>query len=229
MWTGSPANWDRWVGYNYTPDMLNRTSVNDSGSITNYANSALNQYSAVNGETVYYDANFNVALKGGWFYTYDAQNRLTKVSDWTGAVLLQLTYDGLGRCVKRDRHDWGSFVELITYDGWKPVAEWDGAGNLHAWNVYGPGADEILWRYQTDVGRLRYHHDIHGSVTALLDWSGNVLEKYRYDVFGNPRVTDPWDSDWEYGRTWSYYGNRFMFTAREYYPGLHLYDYRHRW
>jgi YD repeat-containing protein len=61
-------------------------------------------------------------------YSYDAENRLTKVSDWTGAVLLQNTYDGLGRCVKRDRHDWGTFVELIAYDGWKPIVEWDGAG-----------------------------------------------------------------------------------------------------
>jgi hypothetical protein len=35
---------------------------------------------------------------------------------------------------------------LYTYDGWKPVEAWDGAGNFHAWNIYGAGADEILWR-----------------------------------------------------------------------------------
>ena len=229
VWTENPSTWDRWVGYNYTADRLNRSSVNDNGSITNYAVSALNQYVSTNGETIYHDANFNVSMHGGWFYYYDAQNRLTSVRDWTGTVLLQNTYDGLGRCVKRDRHDWGTFVELITYDGWKPLIEWNGAGNWQAWNVYGPGADEILWRRQIGVGDLRYHHDSHGNVTALLDWSGNVLEKYTYDVFGQPRITDGWDTGSKYPRTWSSYGNRFMFTGREYFPGLWLYDYRHRW
>jgi RHS repeat-associated protein len=233
VWTGNPSTWDRWVGYSYTSDMLNRTSVNDNGSITNYVVSPLNQYTAINGETIYHDANFNVSMHGGWFYYYDAQNRLTSVRDWTGALLLANTYDGLGRCVKRDRHDWGTFVELIAYDGWKPVVEWDGAGNLQAWNVYGPGADEILWRYEpgngTATGHLRYHYDAHGNVTALLDWWGNVLEKYTSDVFGQPRITDGWDTGSKYPRTWSSYGNRFMFTGREYFPGLWLYDYRNRW
>jgi RHS repeat-associated protein len=226
VWTGNPSNWDRWVGYNYTADRLNRSSVNDNGSITNYVVSPLNQYTAVNGETVYHDGNFNVSMHGGWFYYYDAQNRLTSVRDWTGALLLQNTYDGLGRCVKRDRHDWGNFVELITYDGWKPIVEWDGAGTFQAWNVYGPGPDEILWRYQTGVGHLRYHHDRHGSVTGLLDYGGNLLEKYSYDAFGRPIVTDP---DGSGARSWSNWGNRFMFTAREYFPGLWLYEYRNRW
>jgi RHS repeat-associated protein len=229
VWTDNPVNQDRWVAYTYTPDMLNRSNVNDLSTIANYTTSALNQYTSVNGETIYYDNNFNVSMRGGWFYYYDAQNRLASVRDYTGALRLQNTYDGLGRCVKRDRHDWGDFVELITYDGWKPTVEWDGAGNFKAWNIYGAGPDEILWRYQTDVGHTHYHHDIHGNVTALLDWGGNVIEKYTYDAFGLPKVVDGWDTNWQYPRTWSSYGNRFMFTGREYYPGLWLYDYRHRW
>jgi hypothetical protein len=56
VWTGNPSTWDRWVGYSYTADRLNRSSVNDNGSITNYAVSALNQYVSTNGETIYHDA-----------------------------------------------------------------------------------------------------------------------------------------------------------------------------
>lgn len=39
-----------------------------------------------------------------------------------------------------------------TYDGWKPVAEWDANRALVAWNIYGPGPDEILYRYDAQYG-----------------------------------------------------------------------------
>lgn len=205
--------------------------MDDSGTRTDYGPvTGLNQYITTNGAVEFYhDENFNVALHNGWFYDYDAENRLTRVRTWDGTVPLENIYDGLGRCVKRSGYYWGSGVMVTTYDGWKPIIEWDGSGNLHAWNIYGPGADEILWRYQTDVGHMRYHHDKQGSVTALLDWWGHVVEKYRYDAFGRPIVADPWDTNWLYTRTWSNYGNRFMFTGREWYPHLWLYDYRNRW
>jgi hypothetical protein len=49
---------------------------------------------------------------------------------------------------------------------------------MSALNVYGAGADEILYRYvAAGSQRFRYHHDIHGNVVALLDWWGNGLEK----------------------------------------------------
>jgi RHS repeat-associated protein len=143
-------------------------------------------------------------------------------------LLLQNTYDGLGRCVKRAGYDWGGSVLLVTYDGWKPIVEWNGAGNWQAWNVYGPGPDEILWRYEpaNTKGHLRYHHDAHGNVTALLTYAGEVLEKYSYDAFGRPTVTDANGTNPRTGSNWR---NRFMFTGREYYPHLWLYDYRNRW
>jgi RHS repeat-associated protein len=116
----------------------------------------------------------------------------------------------------------------VTYDGWKPIVEWNGAGNWQAWNVYRPGPDEILWRYEpaNTKGHLRYHHDVHGNVTALLTYAGEVLEKYTYDAFGRPTVTDANGTNPRTGSNWR---NRFMFTGREYYPHLWLYDYRNRW
>jgi RHS repeat-associated protein len=92
-------------------------------------------------------------------------------------------------------------------------------------DAYGPGMDEILWRYQAGTGYLRYHSDMHGNVTALLDYGGTVIEKYTYDAFGRPTVTN---GDGTGTRGSSNYGNRFMFTGREYFPELGLYDYRHR-
>src|SRR5205814_4443418 len=69
-----------------------------------------------------------------------------------------------------------------------------------------------------------YHLDRMGNVAFLLDTGGTGVEKYTYDVFGQPTITD-WNGS---GRSQSAYGNRFMFTGREYFTELGLYDYRHR-
>src|SRR2546430_16391709 len=58
----------------------------------------------------------------------------------------------------------------------------------------------------------------------------SFLERYRYDAFGKPTVTDWWGNPHVDGNNQprSWYGNRFMFTGREYLQELGIYDYRHR-
>jgi RHS repeat-associated protein len=219
VWTGNPVNWNRWVGYTPTPDTLNRQSVNDSGWITNYGVSSLNQYTAVNEQTPGYDGNFNLTSFNGATFNYDAQNRLMSASKDGNTVYF--TYDGLGRCLKRTVNGTST---LIAYDGWKPTVEWDGWGNLQAWNIYGPGPDEILWRYQAGVDHLRYHHDAKGNVTFVLGGGAQGYERYTYDAFGQPTITD-WNGN---VRSTSAIGNRFMFQGREWIPELGIYDFRNR-
>ena len=231
VWTGNPANWNRAVDYTYSADTLNRQSMNDNGVVTNYAPSALNQYQSLAGTIYNYDNNFNLREAPNWGGVFDAQSRLTVAAH--GGGVAYLTYDGLGRCVRRVVNPPGAAARtlLFTYDGWKPVVEWDEAGNCQAWNIYGSGPDEILWRYQAEVANLRYHHDVHGNVAFLLDWNGNVVEKYTYDAFGKPTITDwygnPHVNAGNEPQSW--YGNRFMFQGREYIPELAIYDYRHRY
>jgi RHS repeat-associated protein len=224
VWTGNafnPVSTEQ-----YQINALNRESVTRNGVVTAYAPpSGLNQYQAVGNQTLGYDGNFNLASYDGALFTHDAQNRL--VSANKGGATVAFVYDGLGRCVKRTVN--GS-ATVITYDDWKPIMEWDGAGNFQAWNIYGPGPDEILWRHQTGVGQLRYHHDRKGNVTTVQDWWGNIVEKYTYDAFGRPVITDWWGNG-HYdanGRYASWYGNRFMFQGREWIAELGIYDYRHR-
>jgi YD repeat-containing protein len=50
-WTGSPANWDRWVDYDYAAGSLNRNYVNDNGDMRVYAAAATNQYTGGMGFT----------------------------------------------------------------------------------------------------------------------------------------------------------------------------------
>jgi RHS repeat-associated protein len=63
-----------------------------------------------------------------------------------------------------------------------------------------------------------------GNVAFVLDGNGVGFEKYSYDAFGKVTITD-WAGN---VRTTSQYGNRFMFTGREYLTEIGIYDYRHR-
>ncbi len=209
----------------YVNDAINRLSMEDSGVVTNYTPNGLNQYTAVSGHTApLYDTKFNLSGYDGWIYMYDADKRLVSASSAAGGGhSAQFVYDGLGRCVKRTID---GVSTVYTYDEWKTVVEWSDTGAFVAWNLYGPGADEILVRYQPNTGGyVHYHLDAMGNVQFLLSGELNLgLEKYTYDAFGQPRVTG-WNGD---VRTISRYGNRFLFTGREYLYTLGIYDYRHR-
>jgi RHS repeat-associated protein len=214
VWATNPANAVNTQEYSYTADRLNRASVSNNGVVTSYVMpNGMNQYTTVGGQGVSYDARFNIAGYNGMTFAYDAQNRLVGGS-------MQATYDGLGRCVKRTVN---GQTRLFTYDDWNPILEWDQSGNRLAWNVYGARPDEILARDDTTHGSLIYKQDHHGNVVALLSWSG-VVEKYTYDAFGKATVTDAAGSL----RGGSWYGNRFMFTGREWIAELGIYDYRNR-
>jgi RHS repeat-associated protein len=204
----------------YTVDAINRTSMNDGGTVTSYTPNALNQYSAVTGQSPAYDNNFNLTNFDGYIYTFDADNRTLSATG--GGHTVTFVYDGLGRCVQRTVD---GVVTNFTYDGWKPIAEWSSSDTLNAWNLYGAGADEIAMRYQTNAtpSYLHYHSDQFGNVKYLLDSANAIVESYTYDAFGAPTITK---NGIDYPE--STCGNRFMFTGREYISAAGIYDYRTR-
>ena len=219
VWTGSPQNWTLRRDYYRGSGFLNWTSVNDNGTMaTAFESNDLNQYTRVNGQSVGYDGNFNVANYDGASLSYNANNQLMQAEK--GGKTVQFVYDGLGRCVWRAVN---GAQTLLTYDEWNPILEWDGAGNFRA-NVYGARADEILFRWDSVSGGTIYKQDWHGNIVALLDGNGNLVEKYTYDAFGVPTITDGGGN----ARTQTAIGNRFMFQGREWIPELGIYDYRHR-
>ncbi len=61
-----------------------------------------------------------------------------------------------------------------------------------------------------------YHFDGLGSVIALSDVNNVIVERYSYDVFGEPNRT-------------SDVNNPYMFTGRRYDPEADLYYYRARY
>ena len=69
-----------------------------------------------------------------------------------------------------------------------------------------------------------YHYDGLGSVVALLNSSGTVVETYEYDAFGNTTIKNASSQIIDE----SAYDNPYMYTGRRYDPETGLYYYRAR-
>ncbi|RLC79144.1 MAG: hypothetical protein DRJ03_24020 [Chloroflexi bacterium] len=70
-----------------------------------------------------------------------------------------------------------------------------------------------------------YHYDGLGSVAAISNANGNLVEKYVYDVFGSFTIYDANDTQ----LTESSVGNPYYFTGRRYDSETELYYYRARY
>ena len=192
------------------------------------------------------------SLEGTRTFSYDALNRLTGttqmryLSGSSGPTETQdvqvYYYDARNRCVARVVQTYaegqmlGATLTTYTYDGWNVIETFSGysspaqpLGSQSAEYVHGANVDEIV-RAQTGVGGVvttYHHHDALGSVIALTDATGAVVERYMYDVFGQPAFINALPTQE------SAYGNKFLFTGREWVPlaggnQVGLYDYRNR-
>ncbi|MCJ7692058.1 MAG: hypothetical protein MUO22_01410, partial [Sedimentisphaerales bacterium] len=112
----------------------------------------------------------------------------------------------------------GKVVTKYCYDGAQVIAEYDGSDTLLRKFVYGPGIDEPICMIDAADGDTvyYYHFDGLGSVVALSNIDGDVVESYSYDVFGQPDNT-------------SDVNNPYMFTGRRYDDETGLYYYRARY
>ena len=219
---------DRSVYY-YYDNAGNRSTVNDSvNGNTSYTPNNLNQYTSVTGSTITNGPEHEIASYRNIDYTYLNDEHLIGVTNRnvTPNDTYQLVYDAMGRCVKRTVN---GLTKYYIYDGEKPILEYNPSAQIIGRNVYGKGIDEILMRTDYTFSpplTFYYQQDHEGSVTHLTSTSGNILEKYRYDVYGAPTIYPPAP-----GATpipVSSYSNRFMFTGREYSNMFGFYEYRAR-
>ena len=168
----------------------NRTSVVDDGATTTYTPNAFNQYANVTGSIIHNGNEHEIDQYKGpsdaqlVSYTYLTDRDLVSVT--SGSDSYSLAYDALGRCVKRDLN---GVTTYYIYDGERPIVEYNFSGTIIARNVYGKGIDEILMRTNPGINSgqpFYYAQDHEGSVTHLLNSSGAIIERYRYDAFGAP-------------------------------------------
>jgi RHS repeat-associated protein len=181
----------------------------------------VNQYTAVGALSPTYSTDGNLSAYNGSTFSYDAQNRLIGVSNVS--TVASFNYDGMNRRVKQTINGTATY---FYFDGWNLIDERNSSNTQLAEYVHGTQVDELLMKEVSSVP-IYYHQDSIGNVVALTDSGGAVVEKYKYDIYGAPTITDgggtplsPTDE--------SDYGNRFMFTGREYLADIDLYDYRNR-
>jgi RHS repeat-associated protein len=187
------------------------------GQLTN----PMNRYETVDAATLAYDARGNTLDDGINTYAYDILNRQTVVTN-TAAITTEYVYDARGRRVAKVTA--GVTVTHYLYDiQYRVLEERDGTGQLLARYTYGAGIDEPL-TLERNGQTYYYHRDALGSVTELSDSSGDIVERYEYDVYGAVTI---YDGGW-ITHTVSAAGNPYLFTGRRFDPESGNYYYRAR-
>jgi RHS repeat-associated protein len=144
---------------------------------------------------------------------------------WTGAMpdgegwdRIEYAYDAAGRRIEK-KVDGATQVKFV-YDGDHILAEYNNAGTLLRKYVHGAGIDRPICMIEssgTYAGTHYYHYDALGSVVAMTNSSGTVVQLYEYSVYGQVAASD------------ADHPNRFMFTGREFDKDTGLYYYRARY
>lgn len=204
--------------YNPASEIVQRTRSNIAYEYTEavsgtkaYMTNGLNQYLAAGANSYGYDANGNLSSDGTNTYVYDAENRLVSVA---GATNVTLTYDPLGRLWQQTT---GSTNLRFYYDGDQLVEERDGSGTLLKRYAHAPGEDVPVVEVEgatmsTDVFR-NLMADERGSIVAVTDFAGNLVNINTYDEWGVPGSANQ---------------GRFQYTGQVWLPALGLYYYKAR-
>ncbi|MEK6802631.1 MAG: RHS repeat-associated core domain-containing protein, partial [Nitrospirota bacterium] len=188
---------------------------------------AANQLTADATHSYQYDDNGNLTRKTllatGNFtqYTYDAENRLTKVEEFaagnpTPTATSTYRYDGLGRRIEKVAN---GQTKRYVYDRADILLEYDGSNALLARYTHGSRIDEPI-AITKGSSTFFYHQDGLGTVTELTDSSGTIAKSYAYDAYGNiVDQTGNLDQPYTYtGREFDAETGLYYYRARYYEP-----------
>jgi len=188
-----------------------------------------------NWATPTYDRNGNTLTdEAAKQFVYDAWNRLKIVKNSGGSTLATYSYDATGRRVREGRG--GTTTDLYYSSQWQ-VLEERVSGTATKSYVWSPVYVDAMIARDRDPDsngsleeRLYAVHDANFNVVALLDTSGNVVERFAYDAFGVFSVLTPaWGARgsssyaWNYlhqGSRWDADGGLYSRRRREYSPTL---------
>ena len=159
--------------YTYDP-VGNRLSRTRGGTTTSYAYDRADRVTSAGGVSYTVNANGNLTARGGDSFGYDQANRLTSVT--VGGTTSGYTYDGDG---KRTSKTTGGTTTSFVYDvnAGLPVLLDDGSRKY----VWGLG---LAYAVDGGGGVDVYHADGLGSVRALTDGTGTVVQTAQTDEFG---------------------------------------------
>jgi RHS repeat-associated protein len=161
-----------------------------------------------------YDANGNLTNYNGWIYTYDGQNRLMSANNGTHTA--SFYYDGRNRQIARVIDNQ---VRFSVWDDWELIEESASSSSRSA--AYLQGAHGVI---KSLMNNVYYYQGSLGSTTHLADGVGQLLESYRYDLYGKPSyfnsTSQPLNS--------STYNVVDLYAGERWVGELGLYDLRNR-
>ncbi len=191
------------------------TAANDratrvaGGTTTTYTNNNLHEYTnIVEGgvpRTPAYDADGNLTSDGTNSFAYNGAHRLIDIN---GGATASYKYDPLGRRIQKQTA--AGTVNFYYLDN-NVIEERDGGGTVLATYVHGVETDDVL-NMQRGGQDYYYHTDALGSVVAVTDNAGSVVERYEYDPYGAVTV---YDASYTI-RSGSAIDNPYMFAGRRY-------------
>ncbi|XOK62253.1 RHS repeat-associated core domain-containing protein [Paenibacillus elgii] len=206
----------------------NQTSKTENGTRHEFSYDPLNRIgtSSQFGEQYTYDSRGNRQTMqssnspnlNGASYRYDERNRLVQVTTDEGKNVAY-RYNGDGLLYERTEN--GQTVRYY-YDGANIIAEGtvtNGSAALKARYIRGNG---LAARADASGAKTYYLHNGHGDVVGLADGSGNILNQYTYDIWGNPlTVTEQVSQPFRYsGEFWDNNAHLQYLRARWYDPSV---------
>jgi RHS repeat-associated protein len=240
-WTqDSTANWS---GYRQgtTPgswSLVQQRSVNKVNEIVSFANSVgagwtTPAYDPAGNMTTFPKANDPTTAQAA---VYDAWYRLVKVSEGANAVAAY-QYDGVNRRTIQQSYTSGTLTETrhcyyTTPSRWQVIEERVGTATVperqFVWGLR--YVDDLVLRDRDTTGggklneRLYALLDANWNITAIVNSSGSVQERYAYSPYGVPVfLTSTFGS-----RSSSSFDWRYLFTGRRQDTETGLYDFRYR-
>ena len=158
---------------------------------------------------------------GSASYEYDALGRLVGATLSSGETITY-RYDAIGR---RYAVSTSAGTTLTLFDGWQEIGTVEPDGSSRAMLAVG----EFRLAADTASGPMYVHAGLEGSVIALTNVLGELVERYRYTAFGLLKVLDaegdekdsPALSPWLYhGRIYEQSTGLYWMRMRHYSPDL---------
>jgi len=165
------------ASYQYVYDPVgNITSQNLNGTSTAMSYNGADELTQAASTTYSYDLAGNMlGNSAGMSFSYNAMNQTASITP-SGGSPLNMTYRGIGQSTRVQAGSTGFQYDLGGIDSMSV-----GGGTSYFTRL----PNSFLLSETTSTGTYYYLHDVLGSVIALTDSGGNVVNRYAYDPYGN--------------------------------------------
>ena len=213
----NPSTTESW-----TLDALgNFTTVTLNGTPTNNTFNQQNEQTANGSASLTYDKNGNTTKdQNSNTFTYNAWNQLI-LAKHNSTAPATYSVDGLGHRVTENENS--TLTDLYFSSQWQVVQE-DVSGTMKDQYVWSPVYVNAMIERDTPTQRLYVQQDANWNVTALVNASGSVVERYVYDPYGAVTyLTASWGS-----RSGSNYAWHYLFQGGRLDTATGLTGFQHR-